>query len=79
MYEAAIVILTRVKRAPCLKDWAQAIAKWSGAGKVLVALARKLSAMRFMILTVPRTSEVTGATWREMRLDGEEWVVPTGG
>jgi len=43
MHEAAVVILTRVKRASRLKDWAQAIAKRSGAGKARVALARKLS------------------------------------
>jgi transposase len=43
IYEAAVVILTRVKRASRLKDWAQAIAKRSGAGKARVALARKLS------------------------------------
>jgi len=43
MYEAAVVILTRVKRASRLKDWAQAIAKRSGAGKARVALARKLA------------------------------------
>ena len=43
MYEAAVVILTRVKRASRLKEWAQAIAKRSGAGKARVALARKLS------------------------------------
>src|SRR6185369_4090868 len=43
MYEAAVVILTRVKRASNLKDWAQAIAKRSGPGKARVALARKLS------------------------------------
>src|SRR5215212_2057221 len=38
MYEAAVVILTRVKRASHLKDWAQAIAKRSGIGKARVAL-----------------------------------------
>jgi transposase len=43
MYEAAVVILTRVKRASSLKDWAHAIARRSGAGKARVALARKLS------------------------------------
>ncbi|MBV8870629.1 MAG: IS110 family transposase [Acetobacteraceae bacterium] len=43
MYEAAVVILTRVKRASSLKDWAQAIARRSGVGKARVALARKLS------------------------------------
>lgn len=42
MYEAAVVILTRVKRTSRLKDWAQAIAKRSGPGKARVALARKL-------------------------------------
>jgi transposase len=43
LYEAAVVILARVKRASSLKDWAQAIARRSGAGKARVALARKLS------------------------------------
>jgi transposase len=43
MYEAAVVLLTRVKRASSLKDWAQAIARRSGVGKARVALARKLS------------------------------------
>ena len=43
LYEAAVVILRRVKRASGLKDWAQAIAKRSGPGKARVALARKLS------------------------------------
>jgi len=43
MYEAAVVILTRVKRPSSLKDWAQAIAKRAGIGKARVALARKLS------------------------------------
>lgn len=43
MYEAAVVILTRVKRESSLKDWALAIARRSGAGKARVALARKLT------------------------------------
>lgn len=43
MYEAAVVILTRIKRASRLKDWALAIANRSGFGKARVALARKLS------------------------------------
>jgi transposase len=43
LYEAAVVILTRVERALHLKDWAHAIAKRSGPGKARVALARKLS------------------------------------
>jgi len=42
LYEAAVVTLTRVKRASSLKDWAQAIAKRSGLGKARVALARTL-------------------------------------
>jgi len=43
LYEAAVVILTRVKRASSLKDWAHAIARRSGFGKARVALARKLA------------------------------------
>jgi transposase len=43
MYEAAVVILTRVKRASRLKDWPLAIARRSGPGKARTALARKLS------------------------------------
>ena len=43
MYEAAIVILHRVKRPLDLKDWAEAIELRSGQGKARVALARKLS------------------------------------
>jgi transposase len=43
MYEAAVVVLTRVKRPSSLKDWALAIAHRSGFGKARVALARKLS------------------------------------
>jgi transposase len=40
MYEAAVVILTRLKRAP---SWRYAIARRSGNGKAQVAVARKLS------------------------------------
>ena len=54
MYEAAVVILTRVKRASPLKDWALAIAKRSGAGKACVALARKLSVI---LRSIWRTGE----------------------
>ena len=43
MYEAAVVLLTRVKRTSPLKDGAQAVARRSGMGKARVALARKLS------------------------------------
>lgn len=43
LYESAVVILTRVKRACTLKDWAHAIARRAGAGKARVALACKLS------------------------------------
>src|SRR3984957_19772364 len=49
MYEAAVVLMTRVKRACGLKEWAQAIAKRSGAGKARVALARKLSVIMHSI------------------------------
>ena len=45
LYEAAVVILCRVKRSSPLKDWALAIAKRGGAGKARIALARKLSAI----------------------------------
>ena len=41
LYEAAVVILTRLKRASSLKDWGHAIARRSGNGKVR-AVARKL-------------------------------------
>ena len=43
MYEAAIVILHRVKQASQLKDWALAVEQRAGPGKARVALARKLS------------------------------------
>ena len=43
MYEAAVVILARVKRASPLKEWALATARRSGLGQARVALARKLS------------------------------------
>lgn len=43
MYEAAVVILHRVKRSLRLKDWADAVEQRSGPGKARVALARKLS------------------------------------
>jgi transposase len=46
LYEAAVVIMTRVKKASELKDWALAIAKRSGIGKARVALARKLAVMQ---------------------------------
>jgi transposase len=43
MYEAAVVVLHRVKRSLPLKDWAEAIERRAGSGKARVALARKLS------------------------------------
>ena len=49
LYEAAVVILARVKRASSLKDWARAIAKRSGAGKARVALARGASVIRHSV------------------------------
>jgi transposase len=45
MYEAAIVILHRVKRPLHLKTWAKAIEQRSGSGKARVALARKLAVL----------------------------------
>jgi transposase len=43
LYEAATVIMTRVKRPSGLKIWAMKIAKRSGTNKARVALARKLA------------------------------------
>ena len=43
LYEAATVILTRLKRPTPLKAWAEKLAKRSGARKARVALARKLA------------------------------------
>ena len=41
MYEAAVVLMTRLKRASGLKEWAQAIARRSGAGKARAAQVRQ--------------------------------------
>jgi transposase len=65
MYEAAVVILTRVKRASSLKDWAQAIAKRSGIGKARVALARKLCVI---LHSVWRSGEAF--RWSELPVHG---------
>lgn len=43
LYEAAGVILSRIKKPSSLSNWACAIAKRSGPGKARVALARKLA------------------------------------
>jgi len=43
LYEAATVILSRVKRSFALKSWAENIAKRSGTSKARIALARKLA------------------------------------
>ena len=59
LYEAAVVLLTRVKRASPLKDWAQAIARRSGIGKARVALARKLS-----VSGEPLGSTILHSIWR---------------
>ena len=67
MYEAAVVILTRVKRASSLKDWAQAIAKRAGIGKARVALARKLSVILHSISALGRGVPVDGATSARLR------------
>jgi transposase len=65
LYEAAVVILTRVKRPSSLKDWALMIARRSGPGKARVALARKLSVILHSVWRsgVPfRWSVATSAT-----------------
>ena len=49
MYEAAVVILSRVKKASGLKDWAQAIAKRSGIGKARVAHIRAIALARVKV------------------------------
>jgi len=63
LYEAAVVLLTRVKQASSLKDWAQAIAKRSGPGKARVALARKLS-----VSGEPLGSTILHSIWRSGEL-----------
>ena len=50
------MILTRVKRASRLRDWAQAVAKRAGAGKARVALARKLSVTLHSVWRFSRTA-----------------------
>ena len=49
MYEAAVVILHRIKRSLHLKDWAAVIEQRSGPGKARVALARKLSVILYSV------------------------------
>jgi hypothetical protein len=58
MYEAAVVLMTRVKRASGLKEWADVIAKRSGAGKARIALARKLAVI---LHSIWRSGEPFGA------------------
>ena len=41
LYEAASVMLTHTVRMSPLKSWAMAVARWRGAKKARVALARK--------------------------------------
>ena len=62
MYEAAVVILTRVKRASQLKDWALAIARRSGVGKARVALARKLTVILHSIWKSGKSPSLVGAS-----------------
>jgi len=57
------VLLTEVKQASSLKDWAQAIAKRSGPGKARVALARKLS-----VSGEPLGSTILHSIWRSGEL-----------
>jgi len=49
LYEAATVIMTRIKRPLGLKMWAMKIAKRSGTNKARVALARKLAVIMHSI------------------------------
>ena len=57
LYEAANSLLTRVRRAHPLKDWARRIKKRSGHRKACVALARKLAVILHRML-------MTGETFR---------------
>jgi len=50
LYEAANCLLTRVRRAHPLKDWARRIARRSGHKKACVALARKLAVILHRML-----------------------------
>ena len=83
MYEAAIVILHRVKRPLHLKDWAEAIERRSGPGKARIALARKLSVILELLRgadleSTSRKYRVTAATltqWRDRFLEGGEAVL----
>lgn len=64
MYEAAIVILHRVKRRSQLSEWAQAIAQRAGPGKARIALARKLSVILHSILRSGEAFRWSAATLR---------------
>jgi transposase len=50
LYEAALVILTRVARGGALKSWAMKLAKRAGFKKAAVALARKLAVILHRML-----------------------------
>ena len=53
---------------------------WAEVGTFMATLAEQSGmgalALRFTILTAARTSEVTGATWREVDLAAGVWTVP---
>ena len=52
LYEAANILMTRVKKPSSLQEWGQQIAKRSGKKKARIAVARKLSViMHQMLLT----------------------------
>lgn len=53
---------------------------WAEIGELMAKLRRRDSvsaqALAFLILTATRTSDVTGATWREIDLDAATWTIP---
>jgi hypothetical protein len=74
LYEAATVIMTRIKRPLDLKVWAAKIAKRSGTNKARVALARKLAVILYSILAHWRTVPLEPA--RDSRLRSSNISVP---
>jgi hypothetical protein len=70
MYEAAVVILARVKRASPLKEWALATARRSGLGKARVALARKLSVILHRVASDKMVGIGFGLRWPSVMRPG---------
>jgi len=67
-------------RAKLAKVEHHAALPWTDMGPFMAALAGQVGtaamALRFTILTAARTSEVTGATWREVDLAAAVWTIP---